>query len=380
LEPLIARPHSPDNVCKVKEIAGIKVNQVNIGSCTNSSYMDLMRVAEILKGKTVHPDVSVTISPGSKQVYEMIAKKGALADLIAAGCRILEAACGPCIGMGQAPPSGGVSIRTFNRNFEGRSGTKNANVYLASPEVAAACALKGVITDPRELGEYIEIGLPKKFIANDNMIIPPPPDGKNIQIIRGPNIKPLPEFKALPDEIEAAVILKTKDNISTDHILPAGSKVLPLRSNIPAISKFVFEAIDPSFPQRIQEAGGGIVIGGENYGQGSSREHAAIAPKYLGLYIVIAKSFARIHLANLINFGILPATFDDPTDYEKIQQGDRLRISNLKKALKNKEKIIAVNITKNINIPLKTNLTDRQIEILLAGGLLNYTKQQSLNK
>ncbi len=380
LEPMIARPHSPDNVCKVKEIAGTKVNQVNIGSCTNSSYMDLMRVAEILKGKTVHPDVSVTISPGSKQVYEMIAKNGALADLIVAGCRILESACGPCIGMGQAPPSGGVSIRTFNRNFEGRSGTKNANVYLASPEVAAACALKGVITDPRELGEYIEIRLPKKFIVNDNMIVPPPLDGKNIEIIRGPNIKPLPEFKPLPDEIEATVILKIKDNISTDHILPAGSKVLPLRSNIPAISKFVFEAIDPSFPQRIQEAGGGIIIGGENYGQGSSREHAAIAPKYLGLYIVIAKSFARIHFANLINFGILPATFADPIDYEKIQQGDRLRITNLRKALKNKEKIIAVNITKNIEIPLNTNLTDRQIEILLAGGLLNYTKQQSLNK
>lgn len=380
LEPLIARPHSPDNVCKVKEIAGTKVNQVNIGSCTNSSYMDLMRVAEILKGKTVHPDVSVTISPGSKQVYEMIAKNGALADLIAAGCRILESACGPCIGMGQAPPSEGVSIRTFNRNFEGRSGTKNANVYLASPEVAAACALKGVITDPRELGEYIEIRLPKKFIVNDNMIVPPPLDGKNIEIIRGPNIKPLPEFKPLPDKIEATVILKTKDNISTDHILPAGSKVLPLRSNIHAISKFVFEAIDPSFPQRIQEAGGGIIIGGENYGQGSSREHAAIAPKYLGLYIVIAKSFARIHFANLINFGILPATFANPIDYEKIQQGDRLRITNLKKALKNKEEIIAVNITKNIEIPLNTNLTDRQIEILLAGGLLNYTKQQSLNK
>jgi aconitate hydratase len=378
LEPLIAQPHQPDNVCKVREIAGIKVNQVNIGSCTNSSYRDLMRVAQILKGKTIHPDVSCTISPGSKQVLEMIAKSGALKDLISAGCRIIESACGPCIGMGQAPPSKGVSIRTFNRNFEGRSGTRDALVYLASPEVAAACALKGVIADPRELGEYIEISMPKRFLINDNMIIPPPKDTSKIEIIRGPNIKPLPEFQPLPDRIEAKVILKTQDNITTDHIMPAGAKILPLRSNIPAISQYVFEVIDPSFPKRMKEAGGGIVIGGENYGQGSSREHAALAPKYLGLQAVITKSFARIHYANLINFGILPLTFANPDDYNKINEGDIIRIDNLRNTLSKKEKLYATIVNSNTQIPLQYNLTDRQIAIILAGGLLNYTRE--LNK
>ncbi len=378
LEPLIARPHQPDNVCKVKEIAGIKVNQVNIGSCTNSSYMDLMRVAKIFKGKVIHPEVSCTISPGSKQVFEMIAKSGALKDLISAGCRIIESACGPCIGMGQAPPSGGVSIRTFNRNFEGRSGTRDASIYLASPEVAAACALKGVITDPRELGEYIQITLPKRFLINDNMIIPPPKDTANIEIVRGPNIKPLPEFHPLPNKIEAKVILKTQDNITTDHIMPAGAKILPLRSNIPAISQHVFEVIDPSFPKRMKEQGGGIVIGGENYGQGSSREHAALAPKYLGLNAVITKSFARIHYANLINFGILPLTFSNPDDYNKINEGDVLKIENLRDTLLKKEKLIAYNVTNNTQITLEYKLTDRQIAIILAGGLLNYTRESNL--
>lgn len=375
LEPLIAQPHQPDNVCKVREIVGIKVNQVNIGSCTNSSYRDLMRIAQILKGKTIHPNVSCTISPGSKQVFEMIAKSGALKDLIAAGCRIIESACGPCIGMGQAPPSGGVSIRTFNRNFEGRSGTRDALIYLASPEVAASCALKGVITDPRELGEYIEIPMPKRFFINDNMIIPPPKDSSNIEIIRGPNIKPLPEFPPLPDKIEAKVILKTKDNITTDHIMPAGAKILPLRSNIPAISQHVFEVIDSSFPKKMKEAGGGIVIGGENYGQGSSREHAALAPKYLGLHTVITKSFARIHYANLINFGILPLTFANPDDYDNINEGDVLKIENLRYTLLKKQKLVSYNLTTNNQIPLEYKLTDRQIAIILAGGLLNYTRE-----
>lgn len=375
LEPLIAKPHSPDNVCKAKDIAGAKVHQVNIGSCTNSSYMDLMRVAEILRGKTIHPEVSCTISPGSKQVYEMIAKNGALKDLISAGCRILESACGPCIGMGQAPNSSGISIRTFNRNFEGRSGTRDGQIYLASPEVAATCALKGAIADPRELGEYIEIKQPKKFTFNDNMIILPPADGKGITIVRGPNIKPLPEFKPLPEKIEGKIVLKTKDNITTDHIMPAGAKVLPLRSNIPAISQYVFEGVDSTFPKRIKESGGGLVIGGENYGQGSSREHAALAPKYLGLLAVITKSFARIHYANLINFGILPLTFANPADYDKIEQGDSIRIDNIRQILKNKRKIVALNVNKNVAIPLDYKLSDRQIEIILAGGLLNYTRE-----
>ncbi|OGF68100.1 MAG: aconitate hydratase [Candidatus Fischerbacteria bacterium RBG_13_37_8] len=377
LEPLIARPHQPDNVCKVKEIAGLKINQVNIGSCTNSSYMDLERVAAILRGKTIHPEVSCTISPGSKQVFEMIAKSGALKDLIAAGCRILESACGPCIGMGMAPSSAGISIRTFNRNFEGRSGTRDAGLYLASPEVAAACALKGVVTDPRSLNETIEIPTPKRFILNDNMIVTPPEDGNKIDIIRGPNIKPLPEFRPLPNKIEAKVILKTKDNITTDHIMPAGAKILPLRSNIPAISQHVFEVIDVTFPLRMKEAGGGVVIGGENYGQGSSREHAALAPKYLGLTAVITKSFARIHFANLINFGILPLTFTNPEDYNKIEQEDLFIIENVRDILQNKKQLIARIPAKNLEIPLVYKLSDRQVKIILAGGLLNYTRESS---
>lgn len=305
LEPMVARPHSPDNVCKVREIQGTMVHQVCIGSCTNSSYHDLMVAAAMLKGKKVHPDVSLTISPGSRQVLEMISKNGALTDIIAAGARILDVACGPCIGMGQAPPSGGVTVRTFNRNFEGRSGTLDAKVYLVSPETAVITAIRGVISDPRDYDMPIIIKDPKTFLIDDSMIIPPSENPAQVTIIRGPNIKPLPKKEPMPDTLHGEVLLKLGDNITTDHIMPAGAKVLPLRSNIPAISEFVFEKIDKEFAKRAKEKGGGFLVGGINYGQGSSREHAALAPMYLGVKAVIAKSFARIHRSNLVNFGIL---------------------------------------------------------------------------
>ncbi|MGB9662191.1 MAG: aconitate hydratase [Moorellaceae bacterium] len=374
LEPLVAQPHMPDRVAKVREVGPIKVDQVAIGSCTNSSYADLMRVAAILKGKRVHPEVSLVISPGSRQVFYLLAQNGALADLIAAGARILECACGPCIGMGQAPPSGGVSVRTFNRNFRGRSGTADASIYLASPEVAAATAITGVLTDPRELGEPICITLPDRFPADDSMLIFPPPPGTEVEIKRGPNIKPLPLPQPLPEVITAPVLLKTGDNITTDDISPAGAKYLPLRSNIPALAEHAFEGIDPTFARRAREAGQGIILGGQNYGQGSSREHAALCPMYLGIKAVIAKSFARIHRSNLINFGILPLTFVREEDYETIGLGDQLTI-DLSNGLA--EEVLTVkNLTRGTAFQVRHGLSERQKKILLAGGLLNYTKQQ----
>ncbi len=377
LEPLIAQPHSPDNVVKVRDIEGIKVDQVAIGSCTNSSFRELMTVAAVLKGKTVHPETSLLISPGSRQVYTMIAREGALADLIASGVRMLESACGPCIGMGHAPRWGGVSVRTFNRNFPGRSGTPNANVYLCGPEVAAAAAIFGVLTDPRKLGEPIEIKNPEKFLVDDTMIIPPN-GGADVEIYRGPNIKPLPMNAPMADTITGKVLLVVGDNISTDHIMPAGAKVLPLRSNIPAISEFVFAGVDPTFPARAREAGQSIVIGGENYGQGSSREHAALAPMYLGVKAVIVKSFARIHRENLINFGILPLTFANPEDYDKIKQEDELEIPNARKAIETGETFVTVvNRRTGEEIQARHDLTKRQIDNMLAGGMLNYIRQQS---
>ncbi|PKM81586.1 MAG: aconitate hydratase [Firmicutes bacterium HGW-Firmicutes-14] len=372
LEPMAARPHSPDNAARVKEIGPIPVQQVVIGSCTNSSYTDLMRVAGILKGKKVHPSINLSIAPGSRQVFEMLARNGALADIISSGARILETACGPCIGMGQSPSSGAVTVRTFNRNFEGRSGTADARVYLCSPEVAAATALSGVLTDPRDLGEFIEITAPEEFLVDDGMIIPPAEDPAGVEVLRGPNIKPLPVNKKLPKTVKGTVLLKLEDNITTDHIMPAGAKVLPLRSNIPAISLFVFSGIDVSFHDRARAAGGGFVTGGHNYGQGSSREHAALAPMYLGIKAVIAKSFARIHKANLINFGILPLTFADEKDYDTFKVDDtfEISVSNLGKT----NELTVKNTTNGTTFKVQHDLTSRQVEIIKAGGLLNHTK------
>ncbi|MHB8370334.1 MAG: aconitate hydratase [Leptospirales bacterium] len=372
LEPLIAQPHSPDNVVKVREIAGMPVSQVAIGSCTNSSYKDLLGIAAIMKGKTVHPSVSLGFSPGSRQTLEMISQNGVLGDLITSGARLLESACGPCIGMGFAPPSGGVSVRTFNRNFEGRSGTKDAKVYLASPEVAAACAITGVITDPRDLGvEPKSIDLPEKYVLDDRMMIFPPKEGTGIEVLRGPNIKPLPTRDRISETVTGSVLLKVGDNITTDHIMPAGAKVLPLRSNVPAISQYVFESVDPTFPKRAKEAGGGFIVGGTNYGQGSSREHAALAPMYLGVRAVIVKGFARIHLANLINFGILPLTFVNEADYDKIDRDDQLEFST---SGIDKGTLVLKNLTKKLDIPVKHSLTTRDLEIVRAGGTLAYVK------
>ncbi|MDN3514056.1 MAG: aconitate hydratase [Candidatus Brocadia sp.] len=378
LEPLIARPHSPDNVCKVSEMRGIKVQQVCIGSCTNSSYHDLMVAAAMLKGRKVHPEVNLTVSPGSRQVLEMVAENGALADMIAAGARVIEVACGPCIGMGQAPPSGGVSVRSFNRNFEGRSGTADAQVYLVSPETAIATAINGVISDPRDFGTPIAIKYPKSFIIDDSMILPPSEKPEEVTIIRGPNIKPLPKKEPLPDMLKGDILLKVGDNITTDHIMPAGAKVLPLRSNIPAISEFVFEKVDKDFVNRAKEKGGGFLIGGVNYGQGSSREHAALAPMYLGVKAVIARSFARIHRANLLNFGILPLTFENENDYNLLDQGDSIELPDIKNRLTSGDKIIVKNITKNKEIKVTHALTPREIDILCFGGLLNYQAQNNI--
>ena len=373
LEPMAAQPHSPDAVAKIKEIGKIRVDQVAIGSCTNSSYTDLMRVAGILKGKKVHPDTSLVISPGSKQVLEMLARNGSLGDIIASGARLLEASCGPCIGMGQSPCSGAVSVRTFNRNFEGRSGTADAQVFLASPEVAAATAINGYLTDPRELGDFIEVPLPDKFLIDDSMVVPPAEKPEEINVVRGPNIKPLPVNTALDTTIKGSILLKVVDNITTDHIMPAGAKVLPLRSNIPAISQHVFSGVDPEFAQRALDNQGGFILGGHNYGQGSSREHAALAPMYLGIKAVLTKSFARIHRANLINFGILPLTFVNEGDYDNLDQTDILEIKNIQEQLA-KDEIVIHNLTKGIEIKFNHGLSARQKEIILAGGLLNYTK------
>jgi aconitate hydratase len=373
LKPLIALPHSPDNVQNVSEVAGIAVQQVAIGSCTNSSLADMMMVAKVLKGKKINPAVSLVISPGSRQVVTMLAKNGALADMITAGARILENACGPCIGMGQAPSSGAVSLRTFNRNFEGRSGTKDAQVYLCSPEVAVASAMAGKITDPIKLGKKPSIKLPASFLVDKKLIIMPPKNPASVNITRGPNIAPLPKFPPMENGLSAAVMLKVGDNITTDHIMPAGAKILPLRSNLPAISEYCFNAVDKDFVKRAKAGGSGIIVAGENYGQGSSREHAALAPRYLGIRAVIAKSFARIHLANLINFGILPLTFSDPADYDKISIGNILEIGNVAEIFASNNNELAVK-SGSIAIKAVFDLTDRQKAILLAGGLLNWIK------
>ena len=373
LEPLAAMPHSPDNVKKVSEIGKIKVDQVAIGSCTNSSYEDLMKVAKILKGKKVHPDVSLVIAPGSRQVMEMIARNGALADIISSGARILENGCGPCIGMGQAPGTNGVSLRTFNRNFYGRSGTLSAKVYLVSPETAAVSAIKGVLTDPRELETDLCINMPERFIVDDSMILKPAEDGTKVEVKRGPNIKPFPINKELGEKIEGKILIKVEDNITTDHIMPSNSKLLPFRSNIPYLSQFCFNTIDTEFPKRAKNLGGGFIIAGENYGQGSSREHAALAPLYLGVRGVIAKSFARIHKANLINNGIVPLEFKNEADYNEVDPLDELVIDNIKEAL-TKGSVKVKNISKNSEFEVLIDLTEKEIQVIKAGGRLNYLK------
>ena len=377
LVPLLACPHSPDNVKSVKEVGNMKIDQVCIGSCTNSSLLDMLKVAHILKGKTVHPDVSLSIAPGSKQVLNMLAKNGALSIMIDAGARILESACGPCIGMGQSPNSKGISLRTFNRNFEGRSGTKDGQVYLVSPELAAISAINGFLTDPREIGEMPEFKLPEMFDINDNMIVPPveEKDMENVEVLRGPNIKPFPVSEPVWDKIEAECSLKVGDNITTDHIMPAGAKILPLRSNIPAISKHCFTVCDETFPERAEKLSKSIIVGGANYGQGSSREHAALAPLYLGVKAVLVKSFARIHRSNLINTGILPLTFVNEADYDKISQGDTLVMENIKDAVLNGKDILVKNVTTGDEILCKCELSSRAKDRIVAGGLLNYTRE-----
>jgi aconitate hydratase len=386
LEPLIAQPHSPDNVIKVSELAkqNLKADQACIGSCTNSSYYDLSIAAHMLKGNSINPNTSFTLTPGSKQVFEMIARNNELADIISSGARILESACGPCIGMGQAPPSGGVSVRSFNRNFEGRSGTMDAKVYLSSPETATATALAGKIADPREVAKQFNISPtkreePAKYLINDSMIISPATDSDKVVVVRGPNIKPIPQFEEMPVTIKGKVLLKAGDNISTDHISPAGAKVLPLRSNIPAISEFTFTRVDQEFPKRCREWGGGFIIGGDNYGQGSSREHAALSPRFLGVKAVIVKIFNRIHRANLINFGIFPLTFSDANDYNNIDFGDELALENIREQLKSGEQkgqVVLKNLTKNKQIKLSYDLTERQSQILFAGGMLNMAREK----
>jgi aconitate hydratase len=375
LEPLVSLPSSPDNVRPVREVAGTPVAQVCIGSCTNSSYADLMAVAAILKGQTVHPHVSLTISPGSRQVYEMIARNGALADLIAAGARILEAGCGPCIGMGQAPATGVNSLRTFNRNFPGRSGTQGDQVYLASPAVCAASALRGAITDPRTLGAPPAIVAPERFATDDAMIIAPCDTPQAVEVVRGPNIRPLPLRGPLEEELRGRLLLKLGDNITTDHIMPAGARVLPLRSNIPALAEHAFRPIDPSFPQRAREARGGFIVAGENYGQGSSREHAALVPMYLGLKAVIARSFARIHAANLVNFGILPLILEGDIDDGLFAVGDEWRIPGVRQALRSGLPLTVQNLTRGTSFQVRHTLSPRQVEVVLAGGLLNHLRK-----
>ncbi len=375
LVPMAAMPHMPDNVKSVEEIGKIAIDQVCIGSCTNSSLLDMMKVAAILKGRTVASNVSLSIAPGSKQVLTMLAENGALADMIAAGARILESACGPCIGMGQSPNSKGISLRTFNRNFEGRSGTADAGVYLVSPEVAAASAINGYLTDPRTLGEMPEIVMPEKFLINDNMVLLP--DSVNEaadRIIKyGPNIKSVPTGKPLENDITAKVMLKVEDNITTDHIMPAGAKILPYRSNVPYLSKFCFGVCDTTFPERCLNEGGGFIIGGANYGQGSSREHAALVPLYLGIRAVITKSFARMHKANLVNSGIIPLTFSNEADYDRISANDSLTLKNISTAVSSSDKAILVNNTKLEEYELCLDLSERARQILLAGGMLNFT-------
>ena len=379
LVPLAACPHMPDNVKSVEEIGAMKIDQVCIGSCTNSSLLDMLKVAYILKDKTVNPNVSLSIAPGSKQVLNMLAENGALAIMINAGARILESACGPCIGMGQSPNSGGISLRTFNRNFEGRSGTKDGQIYLVSPEMAAISAITGVLTDPRTLGEMPDFKLPEKFTVNDNMIVEPVPESEmdSVEILRGPNIKPFPLSEPLAETIDAKVSLKVEDNITTDHIMPAGATILPLRSNIPEISKYCFAVCDETFHDRALALGKSIIIGGTNYGQGSSREHAALAPLYLGVKAVITKSFARIHMANLINAGIIPMTFENESDYDRVSQDDELKIENVKSQIEAGNTVKVTNVTKGFDFNVNVNFSQRQKDMIFAGGLLNYTKQNA---
>lgn len=373
LKPLIACPHSPDNVVTVESLKGTKVDQVCIGSCTNSSLYDMLKVAALLKGKTISPDVSLSISPGSKQVLSMLADCGALSDILASGARVLECACGPCIGMGFSPNSTGVSLRTFNRNFEGRSGTKDANVYLVSPETAVAAALTGEITDPMLLGQMPKVTMPEAFKIDDSAVLPPAPEAEaaSVEILRGPNIKPFPDSCPQEDELKAGVSLKAGDNITTDHIMPAGAKILPYRSNIPHLSQYCFEVCDKEFPERAKAMGSSIIVGGSNYGQGSSREHAALVPLYLGVKAVVTKSFARIHAANLINAGIMPLTFANPDDYEKINQEDEIRITGVFEGMESGEMTLE-DLTNGEKIKLVCSFTDRQRAILKDGGLLKY--------
>ena len=379
LVPMAAKPHSPDNVDTVKNIGKIKVDQVAIGSCTNSSYMDMMKVAKILKGKTVHEDVSLVIAPGSKQVFNMISENGALADMISAGARILESACGPCIGMGQSPKTNAVSLRTFNRNFEGRSGTVSAQVYLVSPEVAAASAITGYLTDPTELLSDVsnEVKMPENFLINDNMVVAPAPEGNDVEVVRGPNIKPFPVNTALAETVTGKALIKVEDNITTDHIMPSNAKLLPYRSNVPYLSEYCLVPCDPEFPKRAKENGGGFIIAGSNYGQGSSREHAALAPLYLGIKGVIAKSFARIHMANLINSGIIPMTFENEADYDDIDMYDEIVIDDAIAQVKGDGIMKIKNITKNKEYTVKATLSDRQKDMMVSGGLLNYTREKA---
>lgn len=380
LVPLAAQPSSPDNVAPISEIAGITVNQVAIGSCTNSSFADMMKVAAILDGKTVAENVSLVIAPGSKQVLSMLAANGALAKMVDAGARILESACGPCIGMGQAPATDAVSLRTFNRNFYGRSGTASAKVYLVSPETAAVSALTGVITDPRDYSPVPATLVPEHFTFCDNMVVAPAEDGAEVEVVRGPNIKPFPKHHPLADEITGEVLIKTGDNITTDHIMPSNAKLLPYRSNIPYLSEYCLTPCDPEFPAKAKAKGGGFILGGENYGQGSSREHAALAPLYLGVKAVLAKSFARIHAANLINNGIIPLVFADAADYDKIEAGDELVIKNAPaqvKAAVEGQPLTVTNKTRGYDFQAVANISDRQGAMLIAGGLLNYTKELS---
>lgn len=379
LVPMAAMPHMPDNVKAIEEIDKLKIDQVCIGSCTNSSLQDMMKVASVLKDHKIHPDVSLTISPGSMQVLNMLSLNGALSEMITAGARILESACGPCIGMGQSPGSGAVSLRTFNRNFEGRSGTSDAGIYLVSPETAAASALTGYLTDPRTLGDAREIALPNSFIINDNLIELPATEQEagSLQISYGPNIKPFPKTSPLGTDIKAKVVLKVGDNITTDHIMPAGAKILPYRSNIPFLSEFCFKQVKDDFAACCKAAGNGIIIGGANYGQGSSREHAALVPLYLGIKSIITKSFARIHFANLINAGIVPLTFANENDYDKLEENDMLEVANIKKIITENGQLILHNLTKQETYPLVCDYSERQRNILIAGGLLNYTKNQT---
>ena len=377
LKPMIACPHSPDNIVNVDTLKGTKVDQVCIGSCTNSSLYDMLKVAAMLKGKTVDPSVSLSVSPGSKQVLRMLADCGALSNILASGARVLECACGPCIGMGFSPNSAGVSLRTFNRNFLGRSGTKDAQVYLVSPETAVAAALTGYITDPTTMDPIENVVLPEAFTIDDSAILAPASaeEAVNLQVLRGPNIKEFPKSKPFTDELTAELVLKVEDNITTDHIMPAGSKILPYRSNIPFLSQFCFSVCDATFPERAKAAGDGIIVGGSNYGQGSSREHAALVPMYLGIRCVIAKSFARIHVANLINAGILPLTFKNAEDYDLLEQGHKLHLSNILSGMA-EGRLCLTDENTGRQILLNCELTQRQRDIVTAGGLLNYTKER----